>query len=358
MNGPESLLMKSSILVPMSQEEMPGFVRVVHRWTADERWSAVLCRLGRFGARSRVPPGLYALGAPGEDSAVIVTASYRLTFDLLRRDLAGVSCWILVLDTRGLDVASAAAVGRFSTDELVNRVLSSRVSRVVRHRRIVLPGLAAGIVDAAEVARGAGFEVCTGPTRSSDLPGFLDGRPPASASARPGFTVAAALALAPAELGRSLLLYPGFAFTALLFAGFGPGGVGLDRALNGSWPLLLLGLASVFTGTVVGPLLHAGLPWVPLWGAGSAAGLGAAAGLLQGARLSSGMDPFLQAACWVFFPCASAFLAERFTRAMPAAAKAAPRRPPALLIALAILAAALAAAALVLSKAAELRAGR
>ena len=151
----------------MSREEIPGFIRVHHRWTAEERWSAVRCRLGRFGALSRIPPGLYALGRPTEGSPVLVTGSYRLTFDLLRRDLAELDCWILALDTRGLDVGSAVAVGRFSTDELVTRVLSCRLADVVGHRRLILPMRSAPAVDGAAVTRGTGFEVLFGPERSS-----------------------------------------------------------------------------------------------------------------------------------------------------------------------------------------------
>ena len=39
--------------------------------------------------RSTVPPGLYALGEPGRDSDVLVTANYKLSFDMLRRALHG-----------------------------------------------------------------------------------------------------------------------------------------------------------------------------------------------------------------------------------------------------------------------------
>ncbi|HUJ75959.1 MAG TPA: hypothetical protein VL359_13940, partial [bacterium] len=179
--------MNWSILWRMPQQEMPGFVRVVHEWTGNDRWAALACRLGRFGARSRVPPGLYALGTPGMDSPAVVTASYRLTFDLLRRALAGASCWVLVLDTRGLDVASAAASGRFGTDELVTGLLSSRLERLVGHRRVVVPGAASDTVEAREVQSRTGFEAVPGPARVADLTAFLDGRPVAG---QPRLTVA------------------------------------------------------------------------------------------------------------------------------------------------------------------------
>jgi len=252
-----------------------------------------------------------------------------------------------VLDTRGLDVGSAVAAGRFGADELVTGLAASRLAQVVVHRRIILPGRAAGAVDAGQVARTTGFQALAGPASPSDLPGFLAG-----GSLRPErrFAATDAAALAPAELGRSLLLYPGFAFAALLFAGFGPGGVSVERALSGSWPLLVMGLAAALAGSVLGPILHAAAPRIPLWAAGGSLGLGAAAVLLQAAGFSAGMDRFLRAACWMFFPAASAYLALRFSSALPARAQDGPRRPAPALIAMGIALAGLTIAALVLSK--------
>ena len=66
-----------------------------------------------------VPPGLYALGDPGPGSEVLVTANYRMTFDLLRRAAGDLDAWILVLDTGGINVWCAAGKGTFGTGELI-----------------------------------------------------------------------------------------------------------------------------------------------------------------------------------------------------------------------------------------------
>ena len=65
-----------------------------------------------------VEPGLYSVGNPGNDSPVLVSANYKLTFDVLRRNLAGLNCWLLILDTKGINVWCAAGKGTFGTDEL------------------------------------------------------------------------------------------------------------------------------------------------------------------------------------------------------------------------------------------------
>ncbi|MGO9310140.1 MAG: hypothetical protein ACLQDL_14105 [Spirochaetia bacterium] len=337
--------------------EMPGFIRVDHQWSADSWWSAVRCRLGRFGAHSRVAPGLYALGRPDAGSAVLVTASYRLSFDLLRRDAQDIECWILVLDTRGLGVGSAAASGMFGTDELVTRVAAARLSRVVSHRTLILPGWAAAVIDTGLVAANTGFEVRIGPGRTVDIPAFLSRGAPAGAGDLRDMRVLDALALTPAEAGRSLTRYAWFAFAALLYAGLGPGGVSIGRALAGSWPLLVLGLASVACGSVLAPVTNALVPRIPLWVHGAVLGSAATAALLEGARLVAGMDRYLAAACAMFFPVAAALIAAQFAQAMPG-----DRQPPAaakspVLALCAGAVAVLVVAALVLSKSALWRRG-
>ena len=52
----------------------------------------------------KVEPGLYSLGKPDSDSPVLVSANYKMSFDSLRKELKGTDAWILVLDTKGINV--------------------------------------------------------------------------------------------------------------------------------------------------------------------------------------------------------------------------------------------------------------
>lgn len=65
-----------------------------------------------------IDPGLYALGNPDESSPVLVTANYKLTFDRLRQSLPKLDAWVLVLDTKGINVWCAAGKGTFGTGEV------------------------------------------------------------------------------------------------------------------------------------------------------------------------------------------------------------------------------------------------
>lgn len=106
---------------------MPGFIRwydegsgrripvvsttldssdIVGRWQA--RWG-----IGRM--RYLVPPGLYAIGEPDPQSPVLVTANYKMSYDLVRQALAGRNVWLLVLETYGINVWCAAGKGTFGT---------------------------------------------------------------------------------------------------------------------------------------------------------------------------------------------------------------------------------------------------
>ena len=85
----------------------------------------------------QVTPGLYASGTPDADSPLLVSANYKLSFDCLRAALNGESAWLLVIDTKGINVWCAAGKGTFGTDEIVHRCQATRVSELVSHRQLI-----------------------------------------------------------------------------------------------------------------------------------------------------------------------------------------------------------------------------
>jgi hypothetical protein len=271
--------------------------------------------------RYSVPPGLYALGRAGPDSPVFVSANYRLSFDHLRRELGGpgiAGAWILVLDTRGINVWCAAGAGFFCSEELVLRLETARLAEVVTHRTLILPQLAGPGVSAPEVERRSGFRVRWGPVRAGDIPAFLEsGMAAAPEMRRVRFGLRERLVLVPMQLGQSLLRYPAFALAAFVLAGVTPRGVAFPAAWAGGLPLLLLGLLAVFSGSVGVPLLPPGLPPKSFVLRGWLTGAVLTAVGMRGIGLAAGMDPMEAAACWAFFPAASAAMALGFTGATP-----------------------------------------
>lgn len=209
-----------------------------------ERRDHLLARLGYRRMDHRVEPGLYRLGDPTPDSPVFVSANYSLSFDALRSALRGVDAFILVLDTKGINVWCAAGKGTFGTDELVERIEATGLRERVAHRRLVLPQLAAPGVAAHEVKRRSGFTVDYGPVRASDLPAYLRTGPTAEMR-RVSFPLRDRAVLVPVEM-RNVALYTILAVVGLYL-------------LGGAVPALIA-LAAVLAGTALFPLL---LPFLP-----------------------------------------------------------------------------------------------
>jgi hypothetical protein len=217
-------------------------------------------RLGRWRVRwslgrgsYRVEPGLYRIGRPGPASPVLVTANYKLTFDTLRSELDGVSGWILVLETQGVNVWCAAGKGTFGTDELVSQVAATRLTEVVSHRKLVVPQLGATGVAAHEVKRLCGFRVVYGPIRAEDLKAFLGASMRATKGMRRvTFTLGQRLELVGVEVvGAVKWGLPGLLLAVLL--------TGSDWTL-GRLVAALPVLVGLLAGTVLVPIL---LPWIP-----------------------------------------------------------------------------------------------
>lgn len=211
--------------------------------------------------RFTVEPGLYGLGRPDNQSPVLVTANYKLTFDLLRASLPGRDLWILVLDTKGINVWCAAGKGTFGTVELCDRIEISRLAEVVGHRRLLLPQLGAPGVAAGEIKKHSGFRVTYGPVMAHDLPAFLDDPQALNpVMRRKSFPLSERLVLVPVELVQGLRqVLPLVLLLMLVTAFFAPGSF-TEGLLGPGLILLAFALSGLSAGTILTPLL---LPWLP-----------------------------------------------------------------------------------------------
>lgn len=295
-----------------AKEPVAGVMRTGPLLTWKDRLAHFRCRVGSYRTRYMVKPGLYALGNPGKDSDVFVTANYGMSFDKLRSSLSGVDAWILALDTKGINVWCAAGKGTFGTEELVKRVFSAGLFDIVSHRRLILPQLGAPGVAAHEVRRQTGFRVIYGPVRAEDLKAFVAAGYKASAGMRRvGFGLADRVVLTPMEIRPALRIFAIFATAVLAVTGASPSGISFGKAAAVGAPLALLGLLSILAGAFVTPVL---LPWLPFrsfalkgWFSGVAAVL-----LFD---LFSGWSPgvYIEIVNYLFFPLASSYLALQFT---------------------------------------------
>jgi hypothetical protein len=183
-----------------------------------------------------------------------------MSFDRLRRELTGLDAWILVLDTKGINVWCAAGKGTFGTEEIVERTTRLKLSEVVRHRVIIVPQLGAPGVSAHEVQRRTGFRVVYGPVRASDLPVFLKAGNKATPEMREvRFSFLDRLVLIPIELVA--VVKPALILIAILFLVnlAGDPSASLMFLLKSSLTGFLPFLGAIMSGAVATPLL---LPFI------------------------------------------------------------------------------------------------
>jgi hypothetical protein len=270
-------------------------------------------RLDHFYARwgvdrmgHRVDPGLYRLGNPTPDSPVFVTANYTLSFDALRSALPDIDGYILVLDTKGINVWCAAGKGTFGTDELVRRIELTGLSGIVRNRKLILPQLGAPGISWPEVIRRTGFSIEYGPVRARDLPEYLKTHTATPEMRRVRFPLRDRVVLAPVELVHVAL--PAVVAAIVLYFLAGP-------------VSSLAAIAAVFAGTVLFPVL---LPYIPTHDFSTkglilglvvclpfAAWFASGTGLPGWADLLAALTPLL------IIPAVTAYLALNFTGSTP-----------------------------------------
>jgi len=231
-------------------------------WSINDYLSTIRVRWSVGRMNYRVKPGLYAIGTPSDSSPVLVTGNFKLSFDIVRRELDSMNTWLLVLDTRGINVWCAAGKGTFSTKELVKKIAETGLEKVVSHRKVIVPQLGAVGVSAHEVKSQSGFTVIYGPVRASDIPAFVGtGMKATPEMRRVRFTTWDRLKLVPVEMangGYYLIIVPVLFF---LLSGLNPSGYSTDLAVHkGIQAVILLALAYL-AGTFVTPLL---LPWIPV----------------------------------------------------------------------------------------------
>lgn len=308
------------------KKEVPPFVsgaietpagavsRVSSDWSRADVLGMVKSRIGAYRMHYTVPPGLYAVGDPTKDSDVVATANYKLSFDIVRQSLKGMHAWVLVLDTKSINVWCAAGKGTFGTDELVRQITRARLSEVVSHRSIILPQLGAVGVSAGKVRKETGFRVSFGPVEAKDIPAYVAaGYKKTKEMSLIRFSMLDRLVLTPMEINPIMKKYPWFAGVMLLLFGLAPTGILFKQAWQSGMPFLALGLSSVFAGAFVTPVL---LPFVPSRSfaiKGWITGLAATFLTLRAVGGVPGESALLLVAAYLFFPALSSYLALQFT---------------------------------------------
>ena len=279
-----------------------------------DRWEHLKCRTSAFRNNYTVIPGLYAIGNPGSDSDVIVTANYKYSFDMVRSELKGLNLWVLVLDTKGINVWCAAGKGTFGTAELVRLINISNLSQVINHKRVIVPQLAAVGVSGYKVTKATGFKVSFGPVHSKDIRNFIEAGYKSGPEMRTiQFSMWDRLVLAPMEINPAIKKFPLFSVIVLLVFGLQPQGILFEDAFRWGLPFLAMGLAAILSGAFLTPVL---LPYIPFRSfavKGWITGIVTMSILIKTTAIFNDANVLLSALTFIFFPMFSSYWALQFT---------------------------------------------
>jgi hypothetical protein len=279
-------------------------------------------KLGTIGARTgffrnnyKITPGLYCIGEPSTTSPVVVTANYKLSFDTLRQGLVGVNAWLLVIDTRGINVWCAAGKGTFSAEEIAYQVHKANLDQIVTHREVLLPQLSANGVAAHELKKLCGFRGRFGPILAADLPKFLQAGEADEDMRTVTFTLRERAVLIPLEICMLWKQLSVMALIIFILSGISPDFFSPTLAFNRGILLVFATLTAMFAGAVATPLL---LPWLPFrqfWLKGAIMGSLASLLLLFIGWQSLGDIEKIAICLWTIS--SSAYLAMNFTGSTP-----------------------------------------
>ena len=120
--------------------------------------------------------GLIKIGFPDRNSPVLVTCNFHLTVERVKRALKGMDCYLLVANSQGINVWCAAAGGHFTHHSVISVLKTSGIEKLVNHRKIILPQLAAPGAEAKIIRQKTDWKVIWGPVYVKDIPTFIENK--------------------------------------------------------------------------------------------------------------------------------------------------------------------------------------
>ena len=157
-----------------------GGIIVLSDFKGESLFPLLLERLNIFTDPQRpmtVTEGIYEIGNPDENSPVMVTTNFALTYFIVSGEIEGskVPTWLLVKDAEGLSVLTAWAAGKFAGDDVGLFVKKCGIMDKIKHNELIIPGYAAAIVGEIEEEL-PDWTVTVGPREAAHIPAFLRGR--------------------------------------------------------------------------------------------------------------------------------------------------------------------------------------
>jgi acetyl-CoA decarbonylase/synthase complex subunit gamma len=154
-----------------------GGIVVLSDFAGESLFALLVERMNIFTDPQRpmtVTEGIYEINNPDENSPVMVTTNFALTYFIVSGEVEGsrVPSWLLIKDSEGLSVMTAWAAGKFAGDDVGMFVKKSGIADKVKHQELIIPGYAAAIAGDVEEEL-PGWTITVGPREAAHIPGFL-----------------------------------------------------------------------------------------------------------------------------------------------------------------------------------------
>jgi acetyl-CoA decarbonylase/synthase complex subunit gamma len=154
-----------------------GGIVVMSDFSGESVFPLLLERLNIFTDPQRpmtVTEGIYPINNPDENSRVLVTTNFALTYFIVSGEIEAskVPTWLLIKDSEGLSVLTAWAAGKFAGDDVGMFVKKCGIADKIKNQELVIPGYAAAIVGDVEEEL-PGWTITVGPREAAHIPGFL-----------------------------------------------------------------------------------------------------------------------------------------------------------------------------------------
>lgn len=169
-------LMKESLIASMFVAKYAGII-VLSDLQGYSLFPLLVARMNIYTDPQRpmaTSAGIYEIGGPDENSPVLVTCNFSLTYFIVSGEIetSRVPAWLVVVDTEGLSVLTAWAAGKFVGDAVGMAMKKCGIAEKVKHKKVVIPGYAAAILGDLEEELGD-WEVLVGPRESAHIPAYL-----------------------------------------------------------------------------------------------------------------------------------------------------------------------------------------
>jgi acetyl-CoA decarbonylase/synthase complex subunit gamma len=168
--------MKETLIASMFIAKYAGVI-VLSDLQGESLFPLLLARMNIYTDPQRpmaTSPGIYEIGGPNEDSPVLVSCNFSLTYFIVSGEIESsrIPAWLVIVDTEGLSVLTAWAAGKFVGDAVGIALKKFGIADKVRHKKVVIPGYAAAISGDLEEELGD-WEVLVGPRESAHIPAYL-----------------------------------------------------------------------------------------------------------------------------------------------------------------------------------------